>query len=415
MLLWYGAIALVLILIVADLLLNRGAHAISVSEAAVWVAVWVGLALNFNLVVYYIYEHNILDIAMSSGERVSGAHAALQFLTGYVVEESLSMDNVFLFAVVFMYFGVPAEYQRRVLFYGVLGALIMRGIMIVLGAAMIRHFEWTTYLFGALLIFTAVKLLITQQEQIEPQKNPLVRLARKIYPLTNHFEGEHFFTIQDGRRAMTPLFLVLLVVESTDLLFAVDSIPAVFAVTTDPFLVFTSNAFAVLGLRSLYFVLAGVIDKFRYLKVSLVFVLAFVGVKMLMAHHFPIPILVSLAIIAGILVVGVLASMLGSPADPHARPAVEVVHRDPLREQRVRRGCVALLGVTVLMIALALAVLPGLAAVIIPAGVALMCFELWWRRRLLAIIKRLDARAGEPAPPRAGDDPAARHSVSAQR
>jgi tellurite resistance protein TerC len=310
---WLGFITFVLIMLTLDLgVLNRRAHVIGTREALKWTGVCVVLALLFNVAVYYLYENHWFGIGLHVGGNLSGQQAALQFFTGYIVEQSLSLDNVFVIALIFTYFRVPPMYQHRVLFWGIVGALIMRGLMIAAGTALIHRFSWITYVFGGLLIVTAVKMLIASQDELEPNKNPLVRLARRLYPVSDDFEEQRFFTHIDGRRAITPLMLVLLVVESTDVLFAVDSIPAVFAVTQDPFLVFTSNIFAILGLRSLYFAIAGLLGKFRYLKVSLVFVLAFVGVKMLIAHHFPIPTLVSLAVISGVLVVGVLASIVRS-------------------------------------------------------------------------------------------------------
>ena len=245
----------------------------------------------------------------------SGKDAALKFFTGYVIEKSLSLDNIFVIAMIFSYFKVPSMYQHRVLFWGILGALVLRGIMIVVGTALIQNFAWMIYIFGGFLIITAIKMLITRHDNIEPDKNILIRMARKIYPVTKDFEGPKFFSKINNVKAITPLFLVLLVIESTDVLFAIDSIPAIFSVTTDPFIVFTSNVFAILGLRSLYFALAAMIDKFRYLKMSLVFVLAYVGVKMILSHSYPIPTIVSLSIIATILFVGVFASIIASKND----------------------------------------------------------------------------------------------------
>ncbi|MBI4717200.1 MAG: TerC family protein [Planctomycetes bacterium] len=325
--LWIGFILVILFLLALDLgVFNRKAHVISTREALCWTAVWVSLAMAFTVFVYFAYENHWMGIGRESAHTEDGKTAALEFLAGYLVEESLSLDNIFVIALIFAYFRVPPQFQHRTLFWGIVGALIMRGAMIGAGTALISRFEWVIYVFGVLLIVTAVKLLLAGDEQVDPERNPLVRLARRFYPVSKEFEGEKFFTRVDGRPAVTPLFLVLLVVESTDVLFAVDSIPAIFAITRDPFLVFTSNVFAILGLRSLYFALAGMMDKFRYLKISLVFVLAFVGVKMLLSHHYPIPILVSLAIIAGILSVGVLASVVraqhvaGRGSDRDQRP-----------------------------------------------------------------------------------------------
>lgn len=314
--LWVGFLLLVFLLLALDLgVFHRKQHVIGAREAIAWSAFWIFLSLVFNGLVYYMYEHHWMGIGLVMGHEVGGKQAAIEFFTGYVLEKSLSLDNIFVIAMIFSYFSVPAIYQHRVLFWGILGALVMRGIMIAAGAVLIQRFSWMVYVFGILLIVTAVKMLIARHDNLQPDKNPLVRLARKLYPVSDAFEGQKFFTRIDGKSAITPLFLVLLIIESTDVLFAVDSIPAIFAVTRDPFIVFTSNIFAILGLRSLYFALAAVMDKFRYLKVSLVFVLAFVGVKMLLAHHYPIPTFFSLSVILGILLVGIAASLYASRRD----------------------------------------------------------------------------------------------------
>lgn len=329
--LWVGFVVLILGMLALDLgVFNREAHVISTREALAWTALWIAVALAFNVGVYFLYQHHWLGLGQEIGHELTGKQAALQFLTGYVVEKSLSLDNIFVIAFIFAYFCVPPQLQHRVLFWGVVGALVLRGLMIAAGAALIHRFDWAVYLFGGLLLFTAVKMLLTRHEHLEPEKNPLVRLARRFYPVTPGFEGQRFFARMNGKRAITPLFLALLVVESADVLFAVDSVPAIFAITRDPFLVFTSNVFALLGLRSLYFVLAALLGKFRYLKVSLVFVLAFVGVKMLLSHHYAIPTLVSLAVIAGLLSTGVLASWLGA----HRKPASLVSPAAKGRETR---------------------------------------------------------------------------------
>jgi len=225
------------------------------------------------------------------------------------------MDNIFVIAMIFSYFKVPSIYQHRVLFWGILGALFMRGAMILGGVALIEEFTWMTYVFGGILILTAVKMLVTSHDNLEPDKNILVKMIRHFYPVSENFESGKFFTKINNKIAITPLFLVLLVIESTDVLFAIDSIPAIFAITTDPFIIFTSNVFAILGLRSLYFALAAMMDKFRFLKISLVFVLAFVGSKMILVHHYQIPTLFSLAVIIGILSVGIIASIYASKKD----------------------------------------------------------------------------------------------------
>lgn len=315
-LIWIAFVLLVLGMLALDLgVFHRRLHVIGARESLAWTAVWVAAALAFNVAVYFMYERHWLGIGREIGHELSGRQAALQFFTGYVIEKSLSLDNIFVIALIFAYFAVPAIYQHRVLFWGVLGALVMRGVMIAAGIALIRRFDWMVYVFGTLLLITAVKMLIARHDNLQPEKNPLVRLARRLYPISQTYEKQRFFTRMDGRRAITPLFLVLLVVESSDLLFAVDSIPAIFAITHDPFIVFTSNVFAILGLRSLYFALAAVMQRFRYVKISLVFVLVFVGIKMLLAHHHPIPTLVSLVVIVGMLLVGVAASAVGAHRD----------------------------------------------------------------------------------------------------
>jgi tellurite resistance protein TerC len=262
--------------------------------------------------------------------------------------------------------------------------------MIAAGTVLIREFWWVIYVFGGLLILTAVKMLVARPENLDPDRNPLVRLARRLYPVSGTLDGQRFFTRTNGKRAITPLLLVLLVVESTDVLFAVDSIPAIFAVTQDPFLVFTSNVFAILGLRALYFVLAGVMDRFRYLKMSLVFLLAYVGVKMLLAHHYPIPTLPSLAIISGILGVGVLASVLAGQRDKAALPAPplpEAVDPHVVTRRQIRRVIVVLTGAVVTLVGLAMVVLPGPAIIVIPAGLAILGTELLWARKLLTKVR----------------------------
>jgi TerC family integral membrane protein len=319
--LWIGFIVFVLVMLALDLgVLQRKAHVIRTREALAWTSLCIVLALLFNVLVYFMYRHHWLGIGTGEGARLTGKDAAIQFFTGWVIEYSLSLDNIFVIAVIFGYFGVPPKYQHRVLFWGILGALVLRGLMIWAGAALIQRFDWMIYIFGGLLILTAIKMLLTQTDEVEPEKNPLVRIARRLYPVTSDFQEQKFFTHVDGKKAITPMFLVLLVVESTDVLFAVDSIPAIFAITKDPFLVFTSNVFAILGLRSLYFALAGMMGHFRYLKASLVFVLAFVGVKMILSHHYPIDPIVSLAIIVSILGVGIVASLFGKEEPPPCPP-----------------------------------------------------------------------------------------------
>lgn len=296
-LLWGGFLCFVLAMLALDLgVFHRKAHTVSIREAAIWSAVWVGFAVLFGAGVHYWY----------------GPERALEFATGYVIEKALSVDNIFVFVVIFGYFAVPNALQHRVLFWGILGALVMRAIFIMLGGAFLAKFHWAIYVFGGILVVTGIKLLIQRNEHYDPAGNPIVKLFRRFMPVSDKYDGQNFFTRIDGRRVATPLFLALLVVEATDVVFAVDSIPAIFAITKDPFIVFTSNIFAILGLRSLYFLLAGVVDKFRYLKLGLSFVLVFVGLKMLLVDYYKVPVGLSLAIIAGILGGSVIASLIAN-------------------------------------------------------------------------------------------------------
>ena len=296
--LWAAFNVFVLGMLALDLkVFHRKAHAVSLREAFVWSVVWISLALIFNVVVYYVW----------------GPEKALEFLTGYLIEKSLSVDNLFVFLVIFSYFAVPAMYHHRVLFWGILGALVMRAIFIATGAALLNAFHWMIYVFGGFLIFTAIKLLLTGDHELHPEKNPAVRVLRRIMHVTKEYHGQRFFVRKDRRLWATPLLLVLVVVETTDVIFAVDSIPAIFAITFDPFIVYTSNVFAILGLRALYFLLAGIMEMFRYLKVGLSFVLCFVGIKMTIVDLYKIPIEISLGVVAGILAVAMLASVLVRP------------------------------------------------------------------------------------------------------
>ena len=293
---WIGFNIFILIMLALDLgVFHRKIHIVSLKESIAWTVVWVALAMLFNLGVAHFM----------------GNEKALEFFTGYVIEKSLSVDNVFIFALLFSYFAVPALYQHKVLFWGVLGALVMRAIMIALGAKLIAEFAWIIYVFGAFLIFTGVKMIVKREEEIHPERNPVVRFFKRFIPSTSDFRGDKFFVREKGVLMATPLFVVLILVEFSDLIFAVDSIPAIFAVTEDPFIVYTSNVFAILGLRSLYFALAGVLDKFHYLKVGLGFVLSFVGVKMLLAHtSWKIDTHISLGVIIAVLAASVVASLI---------------------------------------------------------------------------------------------------------
>jgi tellurite resistance protein TerC len=295
---WAGFILIIIFFLALDLgVFHRHAHVVKFKEALAWTFLWCCLATAFGAALIY----------------TRGRVAAEQYFTGYIVELSLSMDNVFVIALIFSYFRVPAAYQHRVLFWGILGALIMRGVMIGLGAALIARFHWILYLFGLFLIYTGIKMIFVDSDGVHPEKNPVIRLARKLYPVSPDFDGQKFFTRWNAKLALTPLAIVLLMVETTDLIFALDSIPAIFVITTDPFIVFTSNVFAILGLRSLYFVLAGLIQYFKYLKIGLSIVLAFIGVKMLIEiWHWKISTRLSLIIVVGILLLSVIASVIAA-------------------------------------------------------------------------------------------------------
>lgn len=292
-----GFITVILFFLALDLgVFHKRAHVVRFKEALGWTAVWFSCAMLFAL---------SLVFKRSSEE-------ALEFVTGYIIELSLSMDNVFVIALIFSYFRVPSQFQHRVLFWGILGALVMRGIMIGLGAALVSRFHWLLYIFGAFLIVSGIRMLFADEEGVQPQKNPLIRLARKYFPFSCDYDGQNFITVENGKRVLTPLVLVLLMVETTDLVFALDSIPAIFAVTTKPFIIFTSNVFAILGLRSLYFVLAGAIALFRYLKFGLSIVLVYVGIKMLIDHWVEISTAWSLGFIGLILSASILVSWIAA-------------------------------------------------------------------------------------------------------
>ena len=302
---WIAFNGFVLAMLALDLgVFHRTSHEVKVREALVWSAVWVALALAFNALIWSRY----------------GQQRALEFLTGYLIEKSLSVDNIFVFVLIFTYFQVPAKYQHKVLFWGILGALLMRAAFIAAGVTLIQRFHWIIYVFGGFLVVTGIRMAVQQDKEIHPERNPVLRLAKRLMPVTTSYDGDRFFTMLGGRRAATPLFVALLLVETTDLIFAVDSIPAILAITQDPFIVYTSNVFAILGLRSLYFALAGVVRMFHYLSIGLAGVLVFVGGKMLLVDVVKVPTALSLGVIAAILGVSVVASVL-RPRSPAGRAA----------------------------------------------------------------------------------------------
>lgn len=300
---WILFTLFIVVMLAIDLgIFNRKDHEVKVKEALVWSGVWVGLALAFNAGLYFW----------------KGQETAIQFFTGYVIEKSLSIDNIFIFLQVFAYFSVPAIYQHKILFWGVLGAIVMRAVFIVAGVALISKFHWIIFVFGAFLVFTGVKMVFAKNKEIHPEKNPLIRVLRRFMPVTNDYEGGKFLIRRNGIIMATPLMVVLLVIETTDVIFAVDSIPAILAVTTDPFIVFSSNLFAIMGLRSLFFALAGVVKRFHYIHYGLAAILVFVGVKMLVSDLYKLPSAAALAAVAAKLALSMIASVLWPrrPQDP---------------------------------------------------------------------------------------------------
>jgi tellurite resistance protein TerC len=302
---WVVLVGVIATLLLVDLLLvHRTPHVISFREAAIESAVWVALGISF-VGVLLVWQ---------------GGPAAGEYFAGYLIEKSLSVDNVFVWAVLFSYFAVPAKYQFRVLFWGVFGALVMRAIFIFAGVALLERFDWILYVFGAFLLFTAVKIARHSGAEVHPEHNPVLKLVRRFVPTSSEYDGQKLFTVSNGKRLATPLFTVLVLVEATDVVFAVDSVPAILAVSREPFIVFASNAFAILGLRSLYFLLAGMAGKFRYLNVGLGFILGFVGLKMMLANVYHLPVAISLGVIAGILATSIWLSLRADRRDPVTDP-----------------------------------------------------------------------------------------------
>jgi len=295
LIIWIGFSTFVLLMLFLDLkVFHRKTHEIKIKEALIWSAVWISLALIFNYGIYVWF----------------GKEKAMEFLTAYVIEKSLSVDNLFVFIMIFSFFNIKSEYQHKILFWGILGALILRIIFIIAGIQLIQNFHWIIYVFGAFLIYTGLKIPFEKDKEIQPDKNPLVRLFKKFMPVTNEFHGDKFFVKINAKTFATPLFVTLIIIEFSDLIFAVDSIPAVLAISTDTFIVYTSNVFAILGLRALYFALAGIVKYFRYLKFGLAAILIFVGTKMCFSGFYKFPVLISLLIILGLLAISVIVSLI---------------------------------------------------------------------------------------------------------
>jgi len=303
---WGIFIAFVLVMLYLDLaVFNKKAHEIKTKEASIFSAIWVSIALLFSGVIYWLFSTGLVE----NPTQLSAKTAVLKYITGYLIELSLSVDNIFVIAVIFSSFSIPAKYQHRVLFWGILGAIIFRALMIVFGIALINKFDWIVYVFGIFLLYTAYKMATSSDTEFDPKNSTAYKYIRRIFPVTHKIDGENFFIKRMGVKAATPLFVALLIIELTDILFALDSIPAILAITADPFIVFSSNILAILGLRSMYFLISRMLKKFRYINYSLVAILSFVGIKMLISHHVEIPEWLSLAVIGVSLLAGVLASV----------------------------------------------------------------------------------------------------------
>ncbi len=307
MIVWGAFIVIIIFFLALDLgVFNKKAHVIKTKEASIWTAIWVSVALAFSGVIYWLFSNGMVD----NPTNLSPNNAMLKYITGYLIELSLSIDNVFVIAVIFSSFAIPDKYQHRVLFWGILGAIVFRGLMILFGVALINKFDWIIYVFGVFLLYTAYKMLTSSGTEFDPKTSFVYKWLRKMFPVTHKMDGDKFFIRRMGIRAATPLFIALMVIELTDILFALDSIPAILAITSDPFIVFSSNILAILGLRSMYFLISRMLQKFRYINYSLVIILSFVGVKMLLSHNVEIPEWLSLGVIALSLLGGIIASLV---------------------------------------------------------------------------------------------------------
>lgn len=315
MIVWGIFIAFIILFLALDLgVFNRTPHVIKTKEAAIWTTVWVTLALGFSGVIYWLFKDGLIENPTNLAPDV----AVLKYITGYLIELSLSIDNVFVIAVIFSSFAIPQKYQHEVLFYGILGAIVFRALMIFFGVALINKFDWIIYVFGAFLLFTAFRMLTHKESEFDPKKSKMFRFMKKLFPVSYKMDGDKFFIKRMGVKAATPLFVALIIIELTDILFALDSIPAILAITADPFIVFSSNILAILGLRSMYFLISRMLTKFRYINYSLVVILAFVGVKMILSHNIEIPEWLSLGVIGVSLAAGIIASVM----IPDPNPAV---------------------------------------------------------------------------------------------
>lgn len=401
---WGGFLAIILILLGFDLfVLNRKAHVIGAAEALKMTAMWVAIALIFNVGIYFAYEahlgglgdysKNTSPLAMGSEASLlpkSGRDAAIMFFTGYLVEQMLSLDNMLVIALILGSFRVPTNLQHRVLFWGIIGAVVLRGVAILLGTEALARWHFVTYIFGGILLLTAFKLLVSRGEP-DIEKNLVVRLARRVFNLSPDFNGDKFFVRINGKLFVTPLLVALLVVDVVDVIFAVDSIPAIFGITIDPFLVFSSNCFAILGLRAIYFAVAALIRRFRYLKVSLVFVLGYIGIKMIAESWYKVSPVSSLITIAAMLAIGIIASIAVRPKErgPEERPIDDLTGAAEEAWRRSRKIVILIVGITIVFIAAPLVgALPGPGGIFVAiGGLALLATEFVWARKLLTTMK----------------------------
>jgi tellurite resistance protein TerC len=412
---WWFFLLLIAALLFLDLgVLHRKARDLSLYESVALSIFWITLGLSFAVVIYFVYEHHWFSDSINLS--IDSKTAVTQYLTAYLVEESLSLDNLFVIALIFQTLKIPVGYQHRVLLLGIMGAIVMRGVIIVLGVFLANEISWMNYVFGAILLFSAIKLLIdSQQPEMHPQQGTILRIAKHIFPYTDNIANSNFFTRIEGKLTMTPLFIAVLMVETADLLFAVDSIPAVIGISRDPFIIFSSNIFAILGLRAIYFLLAAAITKLRYLKATLILILGFISIKMLIAHHYEISATTSLIVICTFLLLGVLTSLIIKHEPLVSGSPIGKARLNTLYEftfASLRRSIILLVGTTVVIIGIIMLVTPGPAIVVIPLGLAILATEFVWARRLLSKFKEkfvhyrketrtLFRREGQPSAPKA--------------
>lgn len=384
---WICFIAGIIGLISIDLLMTKNKKEPTLGHSLLWTFIWIFIGLLFNVFIYFLYEYGLFGFLSND---LRGGTAALQYFTGYIVEKSLSLDNIFVIAFIFSYFKIPLKYQHEVLFYGILGAIVLRLIMILAGLALLNAFHFMYYIFGVLLLITAAKMLFMHKEEIDPDKNYFSILMKKFMPVTYQLHEDHFFVRINGVLHMTPVFLALIVVETTDVLFAIDSIPAIFAITKDPFIVFTSNVFAILGLRSLYFVLAHALNKFYYLRYSLILLLAYVGIKMLLIDLYPIPLSVSLCIILFILAMGVLASYFNweKIRDIWSSPVFNDLKKLGEITLAEKTGIILLaIGITFLALGIIQLSIRGIGWILIPIGILVIFREVLYALKIFRGIR----------------------------